>query len=91
MIKKFLKACLILAFLALIFGGLVAYFGYRYYSRDLPRFDGLNSYQPEAASQIFAANGEVIAEDYEYRRYPININKIPVSYTHLTLPTTPYV
>lgn len=58
-------------------GAGVVFFGYKYYSRDLPKFDDINSYQPPAASQIFAKDGTLLAEDYFERRYPVSIRKVP--------------
>ena len=36
-------------------------------------------------------NGQPVGAKREYYRGPHRISPAPVSYTHLTLPTTPYV
>ncbi len=77
------KKLLIFLFLLIIGGAAlgagVAYWGYNYYSRDLPKFEGLNSYEPDAASMIYDSEGVLIAEEYEDRRYPVNIEDVPKS------------
>ncbi len=77
MLKKLLIFLFVVIFGGALLGVGVAYWGYNYYSRDLPKFDGLNSYQPDAASMIYDSNGELIAEEYEDRRYPVHIEDVP--------------
>ena len=97
--KKYLKSASILVFI-----GAVVIFGYIFYlSQNLPSLDQLENYDPDLVTRIYSADGEILDELYLEKRIFIGLNQIPnnvknalisseaVSYTHLTLPTTPYV
>ena len=78
MLKKlFLFFLISILLVAVIVSGIILW-GYNYYSRDLPSFAGINNYQPDAVSQIFSSNRELVAEVYNERRYPIKLARVPV-------------
>lgn len=79
MFKKLIYGFSILLLIAMLGGSLVAVWGYFYITRDLPRLDRVEDYQPPAVSQVFDRNGALIGEffDPDNRRYPVSIDKIP--------------
>jgi len=46
-------------------------------SQDLPRIDRLAEYAPPAVTQVFAADGSLMAEYSRQRRYVIPLNQLP--------------
>jgi penicillin-binding protein 1A len=76
--KKILLVLAFLAFLALGCGAIALVWGYNYITRDLPRMDRVEDYRPDAASFVRSADGKVIAEYFDERRYPAKIDEIPV-------------
>ncbi|MCB0358111.1 MAG: PBP1A family penicillin-binding protein [Bdellovibrionales bacterium] len=82
MIRKFFKFCLIwgtvLFLLASIAGVVVGLRFYHQLTRDLPRIERLSDYQPKAVTQILAADGTLVGEAYDERRYPVDFSEIPL-------------
>ncbi|MBX7143753.1 MAG: PBP1A family penicillin-binding protein [Oligoflexia bacterium] len=78
MFKKFLWFCFFCSLMLLIVGGAGLVWGYYYITRDLPKLKNVEDYRPPAVSQVFAADGTLMAEFYEQRRYPARIAEIPV-------------
>src|SRR5262249_15613156 len=61
-----------------ILGGSLLWYGYREFSRDLPqRLDVLTNYQPQTASRVYSADGELIGEFYLERRVVVPYSAIP--------------
>jgi penicillin-binding protein 1A len=58
-------------------GGLGAYVGYIHYSKDLPAFDHLASYQPPIVTRVQAGDGRLLAEFATERRIFVPIKSIP--------------
>ena len=77
MIKKIINISIIFFIATFLIGIGVATWGYFYFSRDLPRFDGINNYEPNAVSSIYSEQGTLLAEVYEDRRYPVDIQRVP--------------
>ncbi len=46
-------------------------------SGDLPEISLLEKYRPSATSRVFADDGELIAEFYLEKRYPVSIERVP--------------
>lgn len=78
MFKKLLLLIFLLGLLGAIAGGVVAVWGYNYYSRDLPRFEGASQYQPVAVTRILSADGTLVGEYYQERRYIASLDEIPL-------------
>ncbi|RMD87953.1 MAG: PBP1A family penicillin-binding protein [Candidatus Dadabacteria bacterium] len=51
--------------------------GYFYITRDLPKLDRIEDYEPPAVTTVYDRNGTLIAEFYRERRYPIPIEQVP--------------
>jgi penicillin-binding protein 1A len=51
--------------------------GYFYITRDLPRLENVQDYNPPAVTKIFDSENNQIAEFYLERRYPVSINGVP--------------
>ena len=85
MLRKLIASCFFLGLICFVLGIGVAIWGYFYYSRDLPRFDGIDQYQPDAASIIYSSDGRQLAEEYIDRRYPVDISIIPKHVTQAFL------
>jgi penicillin-binding protein 1A len=58
-------------------GMAVAVGGWFWISQDLPRIDRLADYAPPAVTQVFAADGSLMAEYSRQRRYVIPLNQLP--------------
>jgi 1A family penicillin-binding protein len=46
-------------------------------SADLPEISVLEKYRPSATSRVFSDDGELIAEFYMQKRYPVSLDQIP--------------
>ena len=78
MLKKFLLFCVCMVLLLVLVAAAGLTYAYHYFARDLPRFDSMADYRPYAASQVYAADGTLVAEFYKERRYPVTLNEVPV-------------
>ncbi|RIL09964.1 MAG: penicillin-binding protein [Proteobacteria bacterium] len=78
MLRKLLIVSVILGVLVIIAGGLAAVWGYNYITRDLPRWDNIQDYEPPAVSTVFARDGTMVGEFYSERRYPAKLQEIPL-------------
>ncbi len=78
MLRTLFYIFLVISTLTLSVGGIAAYWGYNYVTRDLPNFDNIEEYKPAAVTEVYAGDGSVIAEFFEERRYPAKIDEIPV-------------
>lgn len=66
------------AFFILLVGGILAlYAGYKYYTRDLPDFTVITGYKPRLKSEVYSADGTLIAEFAAERRKIIRYENIP--------------
>src|SRR5262249_19568558 len=66
-----------------LLGGSLLWYGYREFSNDLPqRLDVLKNYQPQAASRVYSADGELIGEFYLQRRVVIPLASVPQHVQH---------
>jgi penicillin-binding protein 1A len=64
-------------------GGILLWYGYREFSKDLPqRLDVLTNYQPSRASRVYSADGELIGEFYLQRRIVVPYATIPPHVVH---------
>ncbi|MGH7897422.1 MAG: transglycosylase domain-containing protein, partial [Candidatus Binatia bacterium] len=55
----------------------IALLAFRELRRALPPVDQLAGYRPAVASQIYAANGELLSEFFLEKRYLVALDKIP--------------
>lgn len=64
--------------LVCIAGGLI-FGGYTYIrlTRDLPQIQRISDYKPKAVTSLYSDNGELIAEIFDERRYPVTFDEIP--------------
>jgi penicillin-binding protein 1A len=67
---------LVLVSCAALLGGVI-YSGYLYLANGLPSIEKLKNYEPPTVTQVFAANGDVIAEFCHERRYVIQLKDMP--------------
>ena len=51
--------------------------GFMYYSKDLPSHDALKAYMPPAVTVVKSADGRILGEIFEQRRYVVPIDEIP--------------
>ncbi|MDG2306878.1 MAG: PBP1A family penicillin-binding protein [Candidatus Binatia bacterium] len=63
--------------LTVVAAGLVAFVLWRELSQDLPPVEELLRYRPPAATLVYAADGSLIGEFFEERRYPVSIFEVP--------------
>ncbi len=63
--------------LALLASGAVAFVLWRELAQDLPPVEELLRYRPPAATLVYAADGSLIGEFFEERRYPVSIFDVP--------------
>ena len=59
-------------------GGVIALLAFRELRKALPPVEQLAGYRPAVASQIYAANGELLAELFLEKRYLVPLDKIPM-------------
>ena len=78
MLKKVLIAIFSLSIVALILGGVFVVWGYNYITRDLPRLDRIQDYQPSVVTEVVSRNGELIGEFYTDKRYQASIDEVPL-------------
>lgn len=78
MLKKIFILFIILAFIFSAAAVGVVVWAYQYYSRDLPHFASIDDYQPSIVSYMYDNQGEVVAEFYTERRYPVMFKDIPL-------------
>lgn len=48
-----------------------------YYGRDLPSVEALGAYRPPTVTTVYDANGELMGEIYEKRRYVVPLDRMP--------------
>lgn len=75
--KKILLTLFILLILGAAAGGVTVFWGYNYYTRDLPTFTGVDNYQPSAVSTVYSRTGVLVGEFYDEKRYPVALSEIP--------------
>ena len=64
-------------FLAIVLSCLIVFYLYIRITRDLPQIEKLSDYRPKAVTSIVAEDGDLLAEIYDERRYPLHFNEIP--------------
>ncbi|NCG21637.1 MAG: hypothetical protein GWP91_21695 [Rhodobacterales bacterium] len=50
---------------------------FRYYGQDLPTIEALRAYEPPTVTVVTDANGEILGEIFEQRRYVLPVEEIP--------------
>ena len=71
------KTGLFLSLAGAAIGGMFAVGGYFYYSQDLPTIEALQAYRPPTVTMVFDAQGQILGEIYEQRRYVVELEEIP--------------
>lgn len=61
-----------------VVGAGVGYYFYNKILKDLPKIDNVEDYRPKATTTILAEDGTVIAEQYDERRYPVELKEVPI-------------
>lgn len=77
LLRAIILGSLIIGMLLIIAGGVFLFWGYHYITRDLPDLESVKSYNPSAVTSLHAADGTLIAEFFEERRYPVPLAEIP--------------
>lgn len=77
MLKRIFKLLFWTTVLATIAVGAVALILWRELSQDLPPIEELQLYRPPAATLVYAADGTLIGEFFDERRYPVSIFDVP--------------
>jgi len=75
--SKILKFLVLMFFFFIASGAGTLYFGYKYYSRDLPDFRDITRYRPKLVSEVYSSDGIMIAEFTAERRKLIDFEEIP--------------
>jgi penicillin-binding protein 1A len=75
--RRFMVWTGILVLCLCVLGIGVAVGGWFWISQDLPRIDRLADYAPPAVTQVFAADGSLMAEYSRQRRYVIPLDQLP--------------
>ncbi len=78
MFRKLLIAFSILSFIGLLACGAVGFWGWNYVTRDLPDFNTVEDYRPQAVSTVLAADKSLVAEFFDERRYPLKLSEVPL-------------
>jgi len=68
---------LFLVLISFLAGAGTLFFGYRYFSRDLPSIHALKDYQPKTVTYFYSDDGRVIGEFSKERRIVVGLDKIP--------------
>ena len=84
---KFLKNILIISVSAVILTTVLIVGVLWTYSNDIPDYKFLKNYKPPVSSKVYSGEGELVADFSKEKRVFVPYSSIPVSYTHLTLPT----
>lgn len=59
-------------------GATVGMYYYNRYTRDLPQIDRISDYHPKAVTTFYAADGTIISEVFDERRYPVkSLDEVP--------------
>lgn len=58
--------------------GLSGLYFYNRLNRDLPKIEKLSDYKPKAVTKVVSQDGTLIAEVWDERRYPVDLEKIPL-------------
>lgn len=77
MLKKIFYFFLISGLLCAVLGAGFLTWGYFYITRDLPQLTSIQDYRPKLVSTVHAADGTVVAEFYDERRYPVKLKEVP--------------
>jgi penicillin-binding protein 1A len=78
MIKKILLTTFVLGFIFLLAGAGFLMWGYFYITRDLPRLNRIEDYNPAAVSRVVSADGQLVGEFFQERRYPVKLDEVPL-------------
>jgi len=76
-LRKLLKYGSFLLLFALLAGVLTGVGGYYYFKRDLPSIEKLRQVQLQVPLRVYSADGKLIAQYGEKRRYPVRYDEIP--------------
>ena len=69
----------------LVLGGIAAFVLYHRLAAGLPDITALQAYQPSLVTQVYARNGELIADFFVERRYLVALEDIPLHMRQATL------
>ena len=75
--RKILKFTFVSLLIALLLGALVAAGVYYHFRAELPSIDNLRQIQLQVPLRVYSADGKLIAQYGEKRRYPVNYEEIP--------------
>lgn len=78
MLRRLFIAFCILSFFGLLVLGAAGFWGWNYVTRDLPNFNSVEDYRPQAVSAVLAANNSEVAEFFDERRYPVKLSEVPL-------------
>ncbi len=59
-------------------GGVVGYYYYLRFTRDLPKLEKLSDYNPRAVSSFYSEDGTLMAEIFDQYRYPVRLEEVPL-------------
>ena len=75
---SFIRFFVLLVLLGSVFAGVLGYWGYKQFEKDLPdRWSALTDYRPSRASRVFSSEGELIGEFFLEKRIVTPYEKIP--------------
>ncbi len=81
MLKKIFKFLFLFTFIVGLIstaaGLIVGMYFYIRLTRDLPKLERISDYRPQAATSIYAADGSLMGELYDKRRYPVKLQEVP--------------
>lgn len=79
MIRRIVFILFFIFLLSTAAGGAFLVWGYHYITRDLPQLSRIEDYRPAAVSEVYSANGVLIAEFFkDERRYPVALGEVPL-------------
>jgi penicillin-binding protein 1A len=77
MFKKFLLIVVTCGLATSLVCALIGVWGYFFITRDLPKLSRIEDYKPAAVTRVLSSEGNLIAEFYSERRYPVKLAEVP--------------
>ncbi len=77
MFKKLFLTLLTCALGGAVVASLFATWGYFYLTRDLPKLTRIEDYKPPAVTRVLSSEGNLLAEFFSERRYPVKLQEVP--------------